>query len=245
MKSTILVITAFGFVFQVIVTTPQESEVPSPAVVTETNLTSSASASTGSEPESESVTNGTSTPKSAPTSSTLETGSKSADSESRRLEHLPPDDAPDWVREEPQLHGGHVFTIWTTESPDLEGCREEFDAILLPQVQKHLDEHVLRHVQAKNLSELTKEYIEKYWLVEGKEFDDISERPTGAHHRLWKQIHITESQIDTVRDWENRIVVSQRTKHVGLAGAATLAGMTLLSGMIGLLARREEAKLKG
>lgn len=245
MKSTILVITAFGFVFQVIVTPPQESKVLPEAVVVETNSTSSSGGPTVSELESESVTTTASTPKSVTPPSNVEPLSKSDDLESHRLEHVPNDDAPDWVRREAELDGEHVFTIWTTESPELQRCREEFDAILLPQVQKHLDEKVLRHVQAKNLPELTKEYVEKYWLVDGKEFDDVSERPTGEHHRLWKQIHITQSQLEKVRDWENRIVVSQRTKHVGFAGAATLAGMTLLSGMIGLLARREQAKLKG
>ena len=111
-------------------------------------------------------------------------------------------------------------------------------------VQAYLDKHVLEFVAADHLPELTQEYIEKYWVKKGQEFDNIQDRPSGMYHQLWIGLHISSEQLSKVRKWEKQSVRVQRTKKVGVLSGIGVFAITLLSGAIGVLASREKAKLK-
>ena len=94
------------------------------------------------------------------------------------------------------------------------------------------------------LPQLTQEYVEKYWVVPSQTFDNVQDRPSGTYHQLWIGLHISADQLKKVREWERHSVRASRTKQVGVLGGTGVAAITILSGFVGVLARREKAKLK-
>ena len=151
---------------------------------------------------------------------------------------------PEWVKNGLVLGDEHSLAISSTLLPDLEQCREDLKARMMSDVQAYLDKHVLEFAAADQLPELTREYVEKYWVKKGQEFDNIQDRPSGMYHQLWIGLHISSEQLAKVRKWEKQSVREQRTKKVGVLGGVGVFAITLLSGAIGVLARREKAKLK-
>lgn len=182
--------------------------------------------------------------------------SKSADSKSPTLASealaessnpLLNESAPAWIRDGLSKEGDELrFPIATSLHSDVEECRNELDNVLLSEVRDYLEKNVLLDgVSATNLAGLTTEYIKKKLLVPEREYVNIVDRPSGSYHQLWRQIFISKSELAVIRGWEKNREVLERTKQVGVVGGSALLGMTLLSGMVGLLARREKAKLKG
>ncbi len=155
------------------------------------------------------------------------------------------DSTPEWVKNGLVLGDEHSFAISSTFLSDLDQCREDLKATLMSDVQAYLDKHVLKFAAADQLAELTQEYVEKYWVKQGQEFDNIQDRPSGMYHQLWIGLHISSEQLAKVRKWEAQSVREQRTKKVGVLGGISVVVITLLSGAVGVLARREKAKLKG
>ena len=155
------------------------------------------------------------------------------------------DSTPEWVKNGLVLGDEHSLAISSTFLSDLDQCREDLKATMMSDVQAYLDKHVLKFAAADQLAELTQEYVEKYWVKKGQEFDNIQDRPSGMYHQLWIGLHISSEQLAKVRKWEAQSVREQRTKKVGVLGGISVLVITLLSGAIGLLARREKAKLKG
>ncbi len=151
---------------------------------------------------------------------------------------------PEWVKNGLVLGDEHSLAISSTLLPDLDQCREDLKARMMSDVQAYLDKHVLEFVAADHLPELTQEYIEKYWVKKGQEFDNIQDRPSGMYHQLWIGLHISSEQLSKVRKWEKQSVRVQRTKKVGVLSGIGVFAITLLSGAIGVLASREKAKLK-
>ena len=155
------------------------------------------------------------------------------------------DSTPEWVKNGLVLGDEHSFAISSTFLSDLDQCREDLKATMMSDVQAYLDKHVLKFAAADQLAELTQEYVEKYWVKQGQEFDNIQDRPSGMYHQLWIGLHISSEQLAKVRKWEAQSVREQRTKKVGVLGGISVVVITLLSGAVGVLARREKAKLKG
>ena len=151
---------------------------------------------------------------------------------------------PEWVKIGLVLGDEHSLAISSTLLPDLDQCREDLKARMMSDVQAYLDKHVLEFAAADQLPELTREYVEKYWVKKGQEFDNIQDRPSGMYHQLWIGLQISSEQLAKVRKWEKQCVREQRTKKVGVLGGVGVFAITLLSGAIGVLARREKAKLK-
>ncbi|MCY2982466.1 MAG: hypothetical protein NTY15_02380 [Planctomycetota bacterium] len=139
----------------------------------------------------------------------------------------------------------HSFAISSTLMSDLEQCREDLKTRMMSEVRDYLDKHVLQFAEALRLPELTQEYVEKYWVKKGQVFDNIQDRPAGNYHQLWIGLHISSEQLTKIREWEKQTVREQRTRKVGIFGGLGVCAITLLSGAVGLLARREKAKLKG
>ena len=151
---------------------------------------------------------------------------------------------PEWVKNGLVLGDEHSLAISSTFLSDLDQCREDLKATMMSDVQAYLDKHVLEFAAADQLPELTQEYVEKYWVKKGQEFDNIQDRPSGMYHQLWMGLHISSEQLAKVRKWEKQSVREQRTKKVGVLSGIGVFAITLLSGAIGVLARREKAKLK-
>ena len=152
---------------------------------------------------------------------------------------------PDWVKKGLVLGDEHSFAISSTLLPDLDQCRDDLKSRMMSDVQVYLDKHVLEFTSADKLPELTQEYVEKYWVKKDQEFDNIQDRPSGTYHQLWIGLHLSSEQLSKIRNWEKESVRQQRTKKAGVAGGLGVFVITVLSGAVGLLARREKAKLKG
>ncbi len=157
------------------------------------------------------------------------------------------ENAPAWIRDGLSKEGDELrFPIATSLYLDVEECRNELDSVLISEVRDYLEQNVLLDgVSATDLTGLTTEYIKKKLLVPEREYVNIVDRPSGSYYQLWRQIFISKSELAVIRGWERNREVLERTKQVGVMGGSALLGMTLLSGMVGLLARREKAKLKG
>jgi len=152
---------------------------------------------------------------------------------------------PDWVKKGLVSGDEHSFAISSTLLPDLDQCREDLRSRMMSDVQVYLDKHVLEFTSSTKLPELTQEYVEKYWVKKGQEFDNIQDRPSGTYHQLWIGLHLSSEQLTKIREWEKQSVREQRTKKAGILGGFGVFAITILSGAVGLLARREKAKLKG
>ena len=152
---------------------------------------------------------------------------------------------PDWVKNGLVMGEDHSFAISSTLMPDLEQCREDLKSRMMADVRVYLDKHVLQLSEASLLPELTQDYVEKYWVKKGQVFDNVQDRPSGTYHQLWIGLHISSEQLSKIREWEKQTVREQRTRKVGVFGGIGVCAITLLSGAVGLLARREKAKLKG
>ena len=151
---------------------------------------------------------------------------------------------PDWVKKGLVLGDEHSLAISSTLMPELDECREDLKTRMMSEVRMYLNKHVLEYCDARELPELTKEYVEKYWVKKGQEFDNVQDRPSGTYHQLWIGLHISSEQLTKIREWEKHNVRELRMKKVGVFGGLGVFAVMLLSGAVGLLARREKAKLK-
>lgn len=154
------------------------------------------------------------------------------------------ENTPDWVKEGLVLGEDHRLAVSSSLFPDREQCVGDLKSRLMNEVRSYLDKHVLELTNASQLPELTEEYVESNWLVANREFDNVQDRPSGTYHQLWKELRISSEQLEVVRGWERTRVRETRTKQVGVLGGLGIAAITMFSGLIGVLARREKAKLK-
>jgi hypothetical protein len=154
------------------------------------------------------------------------------------------DDTPDWIKNGIVLGEDHSLAISSSLLPELEQCQEDLKASMMRDVHAYLNKHVLENVSASMLPQLTQEYVEKYWVKPSQTFDNVQDRPSGTYHQLWVGLHISADQLKKVREWERQSIRTSRTKQVGVLGGAGVAVITILSGLVGGLARRERAKLK-
>ncbi len=154
---------------------------------------------------------------------------------------------PEWVKN--GLKNGQSFdnersfVISSTLLPDVEQCNEDLKTRMMSEVRVYLKKNVLEYENAE-LPELTQKYVEKYWVVRGQVFDNVQDRPSGSYHQVWLGLHISSEQLAKIKEWEKRSERDQRTVKAGVAGGIGVFAITLLSGAVGLLARREKAKLK-
>lgn len=154
------------------------------------------------------------------------------------------DETPEWIKEGIVLGEDHSLAVSSSLLPDIEQCHEDLKASMMRDVRAYLNKHVLENASASMLPQLTQEYVEKYWVKPSQTFDNVQDRPSGTYHQLWVGLHISADQLKKVREWERQSIRTSRTKKVGVLGGAGVAVITLLSGLVGVLARREKAKLK-
>jgi hypothetical protein len=180
-----------------------------------------------------------------------ETPTKSTDSAVSDLAPLDPssmkilnENTPDWVKEGLVLGEDHRLAVSSSLFPDREQCVGDLKSRLMSEVRSYLDKHVLELTNASQLPELTEQYVESNWLVANREFDNVQDRPSGTYHQLWKELRISSEQLEVVRGWERSRLRETRTKQVGVLGGLGIAAITMFSGLIGVLARQEKAKLK-
>ena len=152
---------------------------------------------------------------------------------------------PEWVKKGLVLGDDHNLAVSSSLLPDLDQCREDLKIRMMMDVRTYLDKHVLENSSSHSLPELTQEYVEKYWVNSNQSFDNVQDRPSGTYHQLWLGLHISSDQLKMVREWEKHLIRDRRTKQAGILGGIGVGAITILSGLVGLMARREKAKLKG
>jgi hypothetical protein len=158
---------------------------------------------------------------------------------------------PEWYKEGvggfPSKDGEQSFLVYSIPCPSAEESQLELKEKLVSEVMAHIDEHILKHVAASDIPGLTKSYVEKNILPTHSDriYSKSIQKAGGPMYTGVRQVTIDKREVDRITAWESQFIVSKRSKEVGLFGGIGLAGMTVLSGLIGLLARREKAKLKG
>jgi len=155
---------------------------------------------------------------------------------------------PDWVknglRNAPPDAAEYSFAISSSLLPDIEQCNEDLKLRMMSEIRVFLKKNVLTYENAK-LPELTKEYVDKYWVKRGQFFDNVQDRPSGSYHQVWVGLHISTEQLAKIRQWEKQSERDQRIRKAGVLGGISIFAIAMLSGAVGLLARREKAKLRG
>ena len=154
------------------------------------------------------------------------------------------DDTPDWVKHGLLLGDEHSLAISSSLFPSIEQCREDLKLRMMHEVNIYLREHVLQISEQESLPKLDCEYVEKFWVNPKQVFDNVQEREGVVYHQLWIGLHISADQLKKVRDWEKQNIRESRTAKVGVMGGIGIGAISLLSGLVGFLARRERAKLK-
>ena len=154
------------------------------------------------------------------------------------------DETPEWVKNGLVFGDDNHLVISSSVFPELSQCEEDLRSRLLNEVHVYLDKHVLEAKTASMLDYLTYEYVEENWIVPNKRFDNVSHRPSGTYHQLWIELQISSNELEKIRQWERSVFREQRTKQVGVLGGIGIAILTVFSGLVGVLARREQAKLK-
>lgn len=152
-------------------------------------------------------------------------------------------DTPEWITRGLVTNDGHTFPISSSFFQTTELCRKDLESRMVAEVASILDKHVLTYVGAANLDELNLGYIRSR-LLTSNEFDNAQERSSGIYHQLWVEVNIPDSEIKKIREWERNVVAAQRVKQVGALGGIGIVVIGLISGGVGFLARREQAKLK-
>jgi hypothetical protein len=154
------------------------------------------------------------------------------------------ENTPEWVKKGLVAGDEYRFAISSSLFTDLDQCRDDLRNRMLSEVQAYLDKNVLKTPISSSLEDLTLEYVEKFWLNQKQEFDNVQTRENVVYHQLWVGLQISAEQLKKVREWESASVREKRTKQAGVLGGVGIAAITLLSGLVGVLAKREKAKLK-
>jgi hypothetical protein len=154
------------------------------------------------------------------------------------------DGTPEWIKKGLTLGEDHNLAINSSFFATVEECEEDLRSRMMTEIHEYLDKNVLSRAKASSLPELTSEYVQKYWVVPAQRYENIRDNQGETLHQLWMGLHISSEQLKKVREWENAGLRQDRTRQVGLVGGLSVAGLTLLSGMVGVFARREKAKLK-
>ena len=123
-------------------------------------------------------------------------------------------------------------------------CRVAMDQQMVELIQKVLDEHVLVHTKASEISELTPEYLTTKLLKEKTEYELVLDRPSGTYYQLWRLVHIGPDQIKQIKRWERESVTTKRVAWLSGSAVSALLLLASASGLTGLLAKRSN-RLQG
>lgn len=154
---------------------------------------------------------------------------------------------PDWLTEtegNQEKSGDHSFLVITIPHTDVAACEEELKEKLPTEVKAFIDKNLLRHIDADSVPYLTDDYIRREILSLNPErtLTKTLTRPGGDMFQIYRQLTIPSSEVKKLVEYERSIVAGERSVEVGV-GAASIVGLVGgISGLLGLLARREKAK---
>lgn len=154
-------------------------------------------------------------------------------------------DTPEWIKKGLVLGESLRTPLSSSLYLTLDECRKDLESRIFDEAKAKIASHTLHSsVSVEDIPQITREYVLENWVTKDREFDNVQIRPSGTYHQLWCELNVSQEELKKVRDWELPILSERRTKQVGaLAGFAVVA-MGFVSGLVGLLAGREKAKLK-
>jgi len=149
---------------------------------------------------------------------------------------------PDWIRQPITSESRILLPIESSMHSTIEECQEDLNGKLVDEAKRLLDMHVLQRVNADSIPELTPEFIREKLINREGEFDNFQERPSGTFHQLWVRMDIDEKELAQIRDWERTVVTQKRVTTLGGVAGGVLGALAGISGVVGLLSRREKNK---
>lgn len=155
---------------------------------------------------------------------------------------------PSWLTEQPDVgrekDGGHSFLVVTIPQADVTACQEELAEKLPMEARAFIESNILTHIKADGVPFLTSEYLEKEILSNNPDrtFTKTLIRPGGEMFQIYRQLTIPAAVAKRLVEFERGIVAGERSVRVGLGAAAVLGMVGAMSGVLGLMARRERSK---
>ena len=155
---------------------------------------------------------------------------------------------PRWLTDQTESgkekNGDYSFLVVTIPQADLVASHDELREKLQTEARSFIDQNILRHVYSSDVPFLTNDYIEKEILSVNPErvFTKTLVRPGGEMFQIYRQLTIPAVVVKKLVDFERSIVAGERSIQVGLAAAALLGMVGVMSGLVGFMAQREKPK---
>lgn len=154
---------------------------------------------------------------------------------------------PAWLMDsgdDEEKNGEHKFLVVTIPQADVAACDEELKEKLPAEVHSFIDKNILRHIDADSVPFLTNDYIKKEILSLNPErtFTKTLVRPGGDMFQIYRQLTIPSTEVKRLVEYERGVVAGERSVQVGFVAAVLLGAVGSVSGILGMLARREKSK---
>lgn len=154
-------------------------------------------------------------------------------------------DTPEWITKGLVLGESLRTPLASSLFLTVEECRKDLESRIFEEAKAKVATYALRwSVSIDDIPEITREYVLENWVTKNREFDNVQVRPSGTYHQLWCELNLSQEEIKKVQDWARPILAEHRTKEAGAFAAFAIVTMGFVSGLVGLLAGREKAKLK-
>lgn len=156
-------------------------------------------------------------------------------------------DFPSWVSEAEgglTSNGDHTFLVVTIPHTDVVSCTDDLADKLPSEVLTYIHKKILRHTSVESVPFLTADYIQSEILNvnSNRTFTKTLVRPGGEMFQIYRQVTIPASHVARILDYERDSVSGERSVRIGAGTALLLSLVGAMSGLLGVMARREKSK---
>jgi hypothetical protein len=154
---------------------------------------------------------------------------------------------PSWVTEAEggvTSNGDHTFLVVTIPHTDVASCTDDLAEKLPSEVLTYIHKKILRHTSVESIPFLTADYIQSEILNvnSNRTFTKTLVRPGGEMFQIYRQVTIPSSHVAKILDYERDSVSGERSVQIGVGTALLLSMVGAMSGLLGVMARREKSK---
>ncbi|XZE18425.1 hypothetical protein SH449x_003718 [Pirellulaceae bacterium SH449] len=156
-------------------------------------------------------------------------------------------DFPSWVSEAEggvTSKGDHTFLVVTIPHTDVASCTDDLADKLPSEVLTYIHKKILRHTSVESIPFLSADYIQREILNVNSDrtFTKTLVRPGGEMYQIYRQVTIPASHVTKILNYERDIVSGERSVRIGAGTAVLISMVGAMSGLLGLLSRREKSK---
>lgn len=156
-------------------------------------------------------------------------------------------DFPSWVTEAEggvTSNGDHTFLVVTIPHTDVTSCTDDLADKLPSEVLTYIHKKILRHTSVESIPFLNADYIQSEILNVNSDrtFTKTLVRPGGEMFQIYRQVTIPASHVARILDYERDSVSGERSVRIGAGTALLLSMVGAMSGLLGVMARREKSK---